>query len=127
MDVTYLEFSQAFKAVSHSFLASKLGYYGLDGWSRCVGKLAGSLGQSIVVNGLFFAWRLVTSGDWLQVGLLRKPFWNLSCSCFGKEVDQRPPKVPFELNNCVIQTRWCQLGVSVKTTECRLPVTIIFA
>lgn len=44
------------------FLVSRLGCYGLDSWTtRCVGKLARSLGQSALVSGLYSTWRLVTS------------------------------------------------------------------
>ena len=51
MDVTYLDFSQAFNAVSPSFLVSKLGYHGLDGGLLDVWK---NWPDHVVVGGLYF-------------------------------------------------------------------------
>lgn len=66
MDVTYLDFSQAFNAVFPSFLVSKLGCHGLDGWTtRCVEKLAR------LCSGEWFVLHLKVGYKWGYLGIPR--------------------------------------------------------
>ncbi|KAK4824987.1 hypothetical protein QYF61_022513 [Mycteria americana] len=63
VDVVYLDFSKAFDTVSHSILLEKLAAHGLDGCTlRWVKNWLDGRAQTVVLNGVYSGWRLVTSG-----------------------------------------------------------------
>lgn len=111
--VTHLGFSWVFDAISPSFLCPSWDatvWVGgpLDVW----GKLAGSLGQSIAVSGLYSTWRLVTSG-FTQESLLGPVLLLLTRD------------IPKSLLTRIIAF-FNQAGVdeaSVSSAQCRLPVS----
>ena len=62
VDIIYLDFCKAFDTVYHD-LVSKLGHYGLDGWTTTwVKNCSDDRARRTAVNGLYSIWRPVRSG-----------------------------------------------------------------
>lgn len=74
MDVTYLDFNNAFSSVSHNILVSKLGHHRLDGWTtRCVENWLDGWAQRVLVKELCSTWSLRYMEHCSDLS------WDLSC------------------------------------------------
>jgi len=70
--IIYLDFSKAFKTVSHAILLEKLAVHGLDRYTlRWVKNCLQGWAQRVVVN---------AAGDRSQVVFCRRWYWGLTCS-----------------------------------------------